>query len=209
MAPSTKKKSEALLEEEAIIKKRFLTQTAVATSTGGGAPFTKLVQSFQSFCEAAIDDEERRSKADELLSDVYSIQSYLNKLESMMMVYETEQATYHEKHRDILLGIDRAGQDIKDSKIELEHARREMAQAKECEGIKQNIVRIPAVSATVLEIDAVKQEIAELEQQRLQMKDVTRERINQFRTILDTITRVEMQASCHPHATMDVDDENA
>ena len=126
-----------------------------------------------------------------------------------MMVFETEQATYHEKHRDILLGIDRAGQDIKDSKVELEHARREMAQAKECEGIKQNIVRIPAVSATVLEIDAVKQEIAELEQQRLQMKDVTRERIDQFRTILDTITRVEMQASSHPHATMDVDDENA
>ena len=209
MASSTKKKSEALLEEEAIIKKRFLTQTAVATSSGGGAPFTKLVQSFQSFCEAASDDEERRTKADEVLSDVYSIQSYLNKLESMMMVYETEQAMYHEKHRDILHAIDRAGQDIKDSKMELEHARREMAQAKECEGIKQNIVKIPAASATVLEIDAVKKEIVELEQQRVQMKDVTRERIDQFRTILDAITHVELQASSHPHAMMDVENENA
>jgi len=36
------RKSEALLEEESIIRNRFLTQTTVATSTGGGPPFRRL-----------------------------------------------------------------------------------------------------------------------------------------------------------------------
>lgn len=39
---SMARKSEALLEEESIIRNRFLTQTTVATSTGGGPPFRRL-----------------------------------------------------------------------------------------------------------------------------------------------------------------------
>lgn len=190
---SLHKKSDALLEEEAIIKKRFLTQTAVATSSGGGPPFRKLVESYKVFCESEPSSGERATCLDTLLSDLYSIHSYINKLEIMMGVYQKEQSLYHGRHEDLLKSIDTVGLDIQACKLELEEARREMAQAMECERVKEQIVKIPARSATLVEIDAVKKEIEELQSQRQQLDEVTSERIAQFRTILDSIERVEEQ----------------
>lgn len=190
---SVHKKSEALLEEEAIIKKRFLTQTAVATSSGGGPPFRKLVESYKAFCGSEPSSDDRVKGLDALLSDLYSIHSYINKLEIMMGVYQQEQSLYLGRNEDLLGSIDRAGLEIQARKLELEQARKEMEQAIECERVKEQIVKIPARSATLKEIDAVKKEIEELQNQRQQLDELTSTRITQFRTILDSIERVEEQ----------------
>lgn len=203
---STQKKSDALLEEEAIIKKRFLTQTAVATSSGGGPPFRKLVESYKVFCESDSSSAERAQEClDTLLSDVHSIHSYINKLEIVMGVYQKEQSLYHGRHADLLTSIDKAGVDIRARKLELEQARREMAQAKECEHVKEQIVKIPARSATVLEIDAVKKEIEELQNQRQQLHEATSRRISQFKTILESIECVEEQLNAEKEGDEDDD----
>ena len=190
---SLQKKSDALLEEEAIIKKRFLTQTAVATSSGGGPPFRKLVESYKAFCGSEPSSDDRTKGLDTLLSDVYSIHSYINKLEIMMGVYQKEQSLYRGRNEDLLGSIEKAGVEIQARKLELEQARREMEQAIECEGVKEQIVKIPARSVTLKEIDAVKMEIEELQNQRQMLDEVTSTRISQFRTILESIERVESE----------------
>jgi len=190
---SLQKKSDALLEEEAIIKNRFLTQTSVATSSGGGPPFRKLVESYKAFCGSEPSSDDRAKGLDTLLSDVYSIHSYINKLEIMMGVYQKEQSLYRGRNEDLLGSIEKAGVEIQARKLELEQARREMEQAIECEGVKEQIVKIPARSVTLKEIDAVKMEIEELQNQRQMLDVVTSTRISQFRTILESIERVESE----------------
>lgn len=204
---SLQKKSDALLEEEAIIKKRFLTQTAVATSSGGGPPFRKLVESYKAFCGSEPSSDDRTKGLDTLLSDLYSIYSYINKLEIMMGVYQKEQSLYHGRNEDLLVSIEKAGLEIQARKLELEQARREMEQAIECEGVKEQIVKIPARSATLREIDAVKKEIEELQSQRQVLDQVTSARISQFRTILDTIEQVEGDIGGDAKGEEDCDDE--
>ena len=184
-------KSPALVEEEDIIRKRFLTQTSVVTTTG--PPFNKLVASVRQL-EAAT-GENKSSVTDAVLSDLYSIESYINKLEMMMGAYLKEQDVYREKHAELQSSISGCVASIETCKSELEAARREMAQSKEYEQVKQQIVKIPARSMTLLEIEAVKQEIDELRNQQNAVERLTNERIGQFRSILEHIEQVDRELS--------------
>lgn len=135
--------------------------------------------------------EDRRKAAEELLADLYSLQAHLNKLNATASAYLREQQVYHQKHQYLLDSIDKATEEIGGCKTELEKARLELAQEKECERIKEKIVRIPARSVTTMEIEAVKQEIEELENQRSLLRLATEKRKHQFRAILHAISQVE------------------
>ena len=65
-----------------------------------------------------------------------------------------------------------------------------MGQAKEYEQVKQQILKIPARSVTLLEVEGVKKEIEELTRRRTAVEDVTRRKIREFRSILEAIDRV-------------------
>lgn len=200
-------KSEALLEEENIIRKRFLTQTAVATSSGGGPPFRKLVLSYQAFCNSVLDSQDdAESMADAVLADIYSIQAYIHKLEAMMGAYLREQTVYQETHKDLLGSIDKAVEDIRACKSELEQARLEMAQAQDCERVKEQIVTLPACSVTLKEIDAVKSEIEELLQQQAHLSSANEQRKAQFKSILDVVYNVEQQIRESSMEAEDIED---
>ena len=65
-----------------------------------------------------------------------------------------------------------------------------MVQAKEYEQVKQQIVKIPARSVTLLEVEGVKKEIEELTRRRTAVENVTKRKIRDFRSILEAIERV-------------------
>lgn len=125
------------------------------------------------------------------MADLYSIQAHLNKLNATASAYLREQQVYHQKHQYLLDSIDKATEEIGGCKTELEKARLDLAQEKECERMKEKIVKIPARSVTTLEIEAVKQEIEELENQRSLLRLATEKRKHQFRAILHAISQVE------------------
>lgn len=135
--------------------------------------------------------EDKRKAAEELLADLYFIQAHLNKLNATASAYLREQQIYHQKHKYLLDSIDKATEEIGGCKIELEKARLELAQEKECEHMKEKIVKIPARSVTTMEIEAVKLEIKDLENQRCLLRTATEKRKQQFRAILHTISQVE------------------
>ncbi len=181
-------------QEEDIIRKRFLTQTAVVTTTG--PPFVQLVDSVRRRLSGTAEnpgaDETARGSvsADETSQILYGIEAFINKLEMTTMANEKEQEVYLEKHAELQSSISGCMASIESCKSELEEARRKMAQAKEYEQVKQQILKIPARSVTLLEVEGVKKEIEELTRRRVAVEDVTRRKIREFRSILEAIDRV-------------------
>lgn len=201
-----KGKSAAIEEEEDIIRKRFRTQTSVVTTTG--PPFRKLVESVRQLETATT--ETAASVADTALSDLYNIESYINKLDMMVRAYLKEQSVYREKHAELQSSISGCVVSIETCKSELEAARKEMAQAKEYELVKQQIVKIPARSVTLLEIEAVKKEIDELRNQQNAVERLTNERIGQFRSILERIKQISgelVEATGGEDEDIDIDND--
>jgi chromosome segregation ATPase len=181
-------------QEEDIIRKRFLTQAAVVTTTG--PPFVQLVESVRRRLSGTAEKPDASEAAkgsgasDEINQILYGIESYINKLQLTTSANEKEQEVYREKHAELQSSISGCMASIEACKSELEEARRKMGQAKEYEQVKQQILKIPARSVTLLEVEGVKKEIEELTRRRTAVEDVTRRKIREFRSILEAIDRV-------------------
>lgn len=173
--------------------------------TATGPPFQKLVESVRLLGDHIgtgdggnggngsenKTDEAGTGRVNAALSDLYSIEAYINKLEMMMGAYKKEQHVYWEKQTELQSSISGCMASIEACKSELEEARRKMAQAKEYEQVKQQIVKIPARSVTLLEVEGVKKEVEELKKERTAVEELTATKISQFRSILETIQRVD------------------
>ena len=84
-------------QEEDIIRRRFLTQTAVVTTTG--PPFVQLVDSVRRRLSGARENPDAVDApvaADEINQILYGIEAYINKLEMTTSANEKEQEVYRE-----------------------------------------------------------------------------------------------------------------
>eukprot|EP00887_Chlorella_sp_A99_P000344 scaffold13.g344.t1 len=177
-------------EEEAIIAKRYLTQTVVS-SQNTLPPFKKLAKAFMEFSQALEggSDDRLAEKHQELLADLYAIQFYMqaSKLEAAGDAFRREQQAYAEKQAQLQASIQQARaaaeRDIEDRKAELEAARVALAHEREYEGV-------PARSATRAEMDAVHREIADLQQQGADLDGAMERRRAQFGEVVAAIERV-------------------
>lgn len=178
-------------EEEAIIAKRYLTQTVVS-SQNTLPPFKKLAKAFMEFSQALEggSDDRLAEKHQELLADLYAIQFYMQKLEAAGDAFRREQQAYAEKQAQLQASIQQAERDIEDRKAELEAARVALAHEREYEGVRQKIMKVPARSATRAEMDAVHREIADLQQQGADLDGAMERRRAQFGEVVAAIERV-------------------
>lgn len=213
----------SVAEEEAIIRKRFLTQT-VATSAALVPPFKKLVtkqvnlaQSLTCVCHSSIDNhanikvlpiviycrytefcraveggghEDGARLHEELLADLFAVQTHMRRLEAAASAFKREQELYHVKQDQLHAAIAQAEQDIIDRKMQLEEARAELSRQQEYEAVKERVVKVPARSATRLEMEAVEKEIADLSQQGAALDASMSLRKAQFASILHVIEQV-------------------
>lgn len=161
--------------------------------TTTGPPFVQLVDSVRRRLSGAAetpDAADASVAADEINQILYGIEAYINKLEMTTSANEKEQEVYREKHAELQSSISGCMASIEACKSELEEARRKMVQAKEYEQVKQQILKIPARSVTLLEVEGVKKEIEELTRRRTAVENVTKRKIRDFRSILEAIERV-------------------
>lgn len=161
--------------------------------TTTGPPFVQLVDSVRRRLPGAAENPDAADAsvaADEINQILYGIEAYINKLEMTTSANEKEQEVYREKHAELQSSISGCMASIDACKSELEEARRKMVQAKEYEQVKQQIVKIPARSVTLLEVEGVKKEIEELTRRRTAVENVTKRKIRDFRSILEAIERV-------------------
>ncbi|KAG7671637.1 hypothetical protein Ndes2526B_g09194 [Nannochloris sp. 'desiccata'] len=181
----------SLTEEEAIIRKRFLTQT-VATSAAVVPPFKKLVKRYTEFSEAVREGrgEDAARFHDELLADVYAIQTHMRRLEAAASAFQREQHLYQQKQKQLHAAIDQTEQDISNRKLQLEEAREELGRQQQYEAVKERVVKVPARSATRAEMAAVEKEIADLDQQGAALEVSMGRRKSQFASILHLIEQV-------------------
>ncbi|GAB4815206.1 hypothetical protein N2152v2_002252 [Parachlorella kessleri] len=178
-------------EEEAIIKKRYLTQTA-ATQANALPPFKKLTKRYLEFCQVAESgtSEEAERLYGELLADLYAVQFHMQKLEEISNAFRREQQMYQEGQEQLQASITQAVQDIEDRKQQLEQARTELQQKKEYEVVKRQIVEVPARSVTRAEMEAVNQEIRDMQAQAQQIDTLSDRRKRQFAALASCIEEV-------------------
>lgn len=127
---------------------------------------------------------------EELLVDLYAIQSHIFRLNASSAAYRREQELYEEKQGQLRASIAQAEQDIQDRKVQLEEARAELGRQQEYEAVKHRVTRVPARSATAAEMAAVEKEIADLAQQGAALDAVMAQRREQFKSIMEAISQV-------------------
>ncbi|EFN52491.1 hypothetical protein CHLNCDRAFT_54435 [Chlorella variabilis] len=169
--------------EEAIIRKRYLTQT-VPTAANALPPFKKLVK--RRLCqamEAGGSLEEAERLYPELLADLYAIRFHMQKLAAQGGAFQAEQQLYAEKQAQLQASIQQAEQDIEDRKRELVEARVELAHKQEYE--------VPARSTTLAEQAATQREIADLQQQSAALDGLLQQRKQQFAGVLASLEALQ------------------
>ncbi|KAL4422592.1 hypothetical protein ABPG75_008789 [Micractinium tetrahymenae] len=182
----------ATAEDEAIIRKRYLTQTVLGTANAL-PPFKKLVKKYLQFCAALQGGgtEEAERLHPELLADLYAIQAHMDRLRAMSDAYAREQAAYAEKQAQLQASIAQAERDIEERKRELAEARVELAHKQEYEAVKKQIMQVPARSATLAEQEGARREIADLQQQSAALDVLFDTRKQQFAGILASLEQLQ------------------
>ncbi|PRW20530.1 THO complex subunit 7B-like [Chlorella sorokiniana] len=178
--------------EEAIIRKRYLTQT-VATAANTMPPFKQLVKKYMRFCQVLQSGgaEEAERLHGELLALLYSIQFHMQKLQAMSGAFEREQQLYAEKQAQLQASIQQAEQDIEDRKRELEGARTELAHKQEYEAVKKLVMQVPSRAATLAEQEGTNKEIADLQQQSAELDALFEQRKQQFAGVLAALESLQ------------------
>ena len=127
---------------------------------------------------------------DELLADLYAVQSHMARLDAAAAAFRREQALYNDKQEQLQAAIVQAEADIAARKASLEEARAELARQQEYEAVKERVVAVPARSATRAEMAAVEREIADLTAQGEALEGAMARRRTQFAAILHAIEQV-------------------
>ena len=127
---------------------------------------------------------------EDLLSDLFAVQSHMRRLEASASAFKREQELYHEKQDQLRAAISQAEQDISDRKVQLEEARAELVRQQEYEAVKERVVKVPARSVTRIEMAAVEKEIADLSQQGVALDASMARRKTHFDSILHVIEQV-------------------
>lgn len=147
---------------------------------------------YTQYCQAAESStpEEVARLHEELLSDLYSVQAHIYRLEAAAAAFRREQDLYAAKQEQLHAAIAQAEQDINDRKGELEEARAELNRQKEYEALKEKVVQVPARSVTRAEMTAIERELADLSQQGSALDESMGRRKKQFASILHLIEQV-------------------
>lgn len=132
---------------------------------------------------------------DELLVDLFAIQSHMHRLEATAAAFGREQGLYRAKQEALQTAITTAEADILDRKAQLVEARAELARQQEYETVKQRVVRVPARSTTRAEMASVEREIADLKQQGTVLEAKMQQRKGQFAAIAHMVEQVHLQGA--------------
>lgn len=152
------------------------------------APARRYTQFCQAVNSGAVEEAVRVHE--ELLTDLYAVQSHMHRLEAAAGAFRREQAVYAEQQEKLRVAITQAESDIEERKQQLQEARAEVARQQEYEVVKQQVTRVPARSATRAEMAAVNREISDLTQQRSMLEAVMRRRRIQFAAIAHVVDGV-------------------
>jgi len=152
------------------------------------SPFHRYTEFSDAVTEGRGEDAVRFN--DELLADIYAVQTHMRRLEAAASAFQREQHLYGQKQTQLHADIDQTEQVISNRKLQLDEAREELRRQQEYEAVKERVVKVPARSATRAEMAAVEKEIADLDQQGAALEVSMGRRMSQFASILHLIEQV-------------------
>lgn len=153
------------MDEEAICKKRLLTQTSVAR-VNADPPLKKLAKRFGALAaaaEAGGDAEETERLHSLFLRELALFEFQLARIATATSANEREQESYAAQLQQLEASTAGALHDIEALKLELVAAQQERRHLEEYEVLRTKCMQHPSRSDTLAAIDAVEKEIAELE----------------------------------------------
>jgi THO complex subunit 7 len=146
------------MDDEAIIRKRLLTQTSVAR-LNADPPLKKLVRRF-----GALEGEDGEAQLQQFSRELTLFEFQLSRVDTVCSAKKRESESYAALQAETEQSIERALGDIQALKAELQVARVERRQREDYEELRTQCMQHPGRAHTLAAIAAVKSEIAALEQ---------------------------------------------
>ena len=155
-------------EEDALIKKRLLTQTTTARQ-GADPPLKRLVKKYLAFCgslsgEGASAEEVEKHK-ESFLKELALYEFQLGRTAAVTAANEREMASYAEARGEVDDAVARAEADIRALRDALDAARLDRRHKEEYETLRRLCVQLPSRRDTEAACAHLEREIADLEAQ--------------------------------------------
>ena len=142
-------------EEDALIKKRLLTQTTTARQ-GADPPVKRLVKKYLAFCGAlggdgddgASGEEEREKHRESFLKELALYEFTMGRVAAVTSANTREMASYSAARGEVDEAVSRAEADIRALRDDLDAARQDRRHKEEYETLRRLCVQLPSRSDT-------------------------------------------------------------
>mmetsp|Transcript_44407 Transcript_44407/g.74056 ORF Transcript_44407/g.74056 Transcript_44407/m.74056 type:complete len:202 (-) Transcript_44407:210-815(-) len=179
-------------DEEAIIRKRLITQTAKANGASG---LHKLTKRFLALCSSAEKGDSLNTEAlyQTLMKELAIYELQVTRLDAMRSANYCEQGKYKSQGVELEKSLVQVQAEIEELKVTLEQAREERAHKEEYEVLRRLCMEHPARSATRAASATLEQEIEGLEKESAHMNGVLELRKKQFALLLHAADELQTE----------------
>ncbi|KAK3281885.1 hypothetical protein CYMTET_10346 [Cymbomonas tetramitiformis] len=178
-------------EEDEIIRKRLLTQTATARGVGA---LNKLAKGYIAYCKSEESSkEEAEALYQTLLKELAVYELQIARVFSIKSANHRQQASYATLSGSLDNSIAEVQVEIKELKASLEAAREERNHKEQYEELRHKCMEHPARSETLAAIKTLEQELQELEEATTSANKTLELRKKQFALVLHAVDELQKE----------------
>eukprot|EP00240_Pyramimonas_obovata_P014235 CAMPEP_0118932564 /NCGR_PEP_ID=MMETSP1169-20130426/10496_1 /TAXON_ID=36882 /ORGANISM="Pyramimonas obovata, Strain CCMP722" /LENGTH=201 /DNA_ID=CAMNT_0006875241 /DNA_START=200 /DNA_END=805 /DNA_ORIENTATION=+ len=179
-------------EEEDIIRKRLISQTAKAN---GFSTLNKLTKRFLSLCASAENGDVTKTEDiyQTLMKELAAYELQVTRLNTIRAANHREQDKYKIQAVELEKALLQVQGEIEELKVTLEKAREERAHKEEYEVLRRLCMEHPARSETRTAIATLEKDIAALENESAQANGVLELRKKQFALLLHAADELQKE----------------